>query len=966
MGNLNINSLRYKFDELSLLMVDNIDILVLTETKLDETFPSSQFNIEGYSVPYRLDRNKNGGGVLIYIKENIGSKILKKHMIESDIEVLLIEVNFRKSKWLLVGTYHPPSQNDQYYFDMLSKTIDIYPNYDKVLIMGDFNTEESQDSMKTFLYQFNLKNIVKDKTCFKNVRSPSSIDLILTTSPSSFQNTTVLTTGLSDFHKMVVSVLKLKVLNDKPKEIHYRDYKHFDIDFFNYELTNAYAVNDTSDYLSFHNIYMGILNKHAPSKKKIIRANHAPYVSKTLRKAIMKRSALKNAYYKKKTDESLKAYKRQKNYCSRLYKKEKKKFFNNLDPSFVNDTKKFWKNIKSYFSDKGRNASKISLIGPNDNLISKDEDICEELNTFFETATDSIGNYKNGFIINENINDIVDPIDLVIKKYEFHPSIQLIKENMNMESRPMFSLNTVNYTDIVEEISKLDSTKGNGCDNNIPTKTLKNCSESTISILHNLFNKTISNGIFPDELKSANITPIFKKENPLDKKNYRPISVLPIVSKLFERLIQKQINTYINTFLSPYLCGFRKGYSAQQALISLIEKWRVILDQKGFGGAILMDLSKAFDTINHDLLIAKLNAYGFDKCTLRVLKSYFSNRTQRTKVNNTFSSWTQIIRGVPQGSVLGPIFFNIYLNDLFYLTHSTDICNFADDTTFHASDLELESLLLRLEHDASLAIEWFDYNYMKLNQDKCNLVVSGHKHENVFAMVGESQVWESRTQKLLGIEIDRQLKFDEYVFSLCKKAGRKLSALSRLSYYLDQGQRRLLMNSFIKSQFNYSPLTWMFHGRKANNRINHIHERSLRIIYSDQTSTFDELLVKDGSCSIHHRNIQSFAIELFKISKNFSNQIINEIFNFRDITYDLRSQTQFSSANIKTDAFGASSLRYFAYKVWNMVPQSLKNLDNVTTFKQKIREWIPQCNCKLCQVYITHIGYLPNVIESNH
>ena len=128
------------------------------------------------------------------------------------------------------------------------------------------------------------------------------------------------------------------------------------------------------------------------------------------------------------------------------------------------------------------------------------------------------------------------------------------------------------------------------------------------------------------------------------------------------------------------------------------------MDQKGFGGAILMDLSKAFDTINHDLLIAKLNAYGFDKCTLRVLKSYFSNRTQRTKVNNTFSSWTQIIRG-PQGSVLGPIFFNIYLNNLFYLTHSTDICNFADDTTFFVCDLDLKSLLLNLEHDASLAME---------------------------------------------------------------------------------------------------------------------------------------------------------------------------------------------------------------------------------------------------------------------
>ena len=139
---------------------------------------------------------------------------------------------------------------------------------------------------------------------------------------------------------------------------------------------------------------------------------------------------------------------------------------------------------------------------------------------------------------------------------------------------------------------------------------------------------------------------------------------------------------------------------------------------------------------------------------------------------------------------------------------------------------------------------------------------------------------------LLGIEIDNKLKFDQNVFSLCKKAGRKLSALPRFRYYLNQNQRKTLMSSFIQSQFSYCPLTWMFHGRVANDRINHIHERALRIVYRDQISSFDELLKKDGSLSIHHRNIQSLAIELFKADKNISNEIMSNIFEYRDVSYN--------------------------------------------------------------------------------
>ena len=181
---------------------------------------------------------------------------------------------------------------------------------------------------------------------------------------------------------------------------------------------------------------------------------------------------------------------------------------------------------------------------------------------------------------------------------------------------------------------------------------------------------------------------------------------------------------------------------------------------------------------------------------------------------------------------------------MFFLPESTDVCNYADDTTFYACDTDLKSLIQRLEHDSLLAIEWFEHNSMKLNEDKCHLLVSGYKFENIWAKIGKAKIWESKSQKLLGVEIDRTLNFNYQVRTLCDKAGKKLSALARLSNFMSITQKRIIMKSFIESQFGYCPLVWMFHSRSLNNRINHIHERALRIVYKDYYSSFEELLEK--------------------------------------------------------------------------------------------------------------------------
>ena len=261
----------------------------------------------------------------------------------------------------------------------------------------------------------------------------------------------------------------------------------------------------------------------------------------------------------------------------------------------------------------------------------------------------------------------------------------------------------------------------------------------------------------------------------------------------------------MNDKLSPYLCRFRKGYSTQYCLMVMLEKWKKALDNKKVAGTLLTDLSKAFDCLKHDLLIAKLEAYGFSYSSLNLISSYLSGRKQRTKVNNVYSEWAGLETGVPQGSILGPLLFNIYINDIFYFFNEERVTNYADDTIPYNIENEIEILLTNLHLHSLTLLMWFENNFLKLNADKCKLLVTNHEDE-VYIYLDNEVIKGNKFVKPLGIKIDNKLDFNEHISSIYKKAILKLYALARIAPFMNKEKLRILMKAFNDAQFNYCPL----------------------------------------------------------------------------------------------------------------------------------------------------------------
>ena len=435
-----------------------IDILLISETKIDCTFPKPQFFIEGFSEPHRLDRTAQGGGLLLYLRSDIPAKPLP--LIFGNIECIILEVSISKKKWLLLGIYNPNKSQISKHLEILEKSLCHYSSmYDNVLLLGDFNCEIGEESMNDFCSLHHLQSLIKVPTCYKSTTRPSCIDLILTNRPKCFQNSMVLETGLSDFHLLTLSILKTTFRKGPPKVIKYRDYKRYlPLNFQNelkFRLNGIDLTQISND--EYVSLLMEMLNRHAPLKTKYVRANDQPFMTKQLRREHMKRSRLRNKYRKDRNEVNRIAYTKQRNVCVNLLKKTKISYYEHLQPSNISDNKKFWRTVKPLFSEKAISSEKIILI-ENNVIISEDQEVAETFNSFFSNAVKNLNidyyehfSFDEYFLCNDTKNE--DPVRTAIEKYEKHPSIMKIR---NLTPRNVgFSFKPTDMKTVVREISNL-------------------------------------------------------------------------------------------------------------------------------------------------------------------------------------------------------------------------------------------------------------------------------------------------------------------------------------------------------------------------------------------------------------------------------------------------------------------------------------------------------------------------------
>ena len=341
---------------------------------------------------------------------------------------------------------------------------------------------------------------------------------------------------------------------------------------------------------------------------------------------------------------------------------------------------------------------------------------------------------------------------------------------------------------------------------------------------------------------------------------------------------------------------------------------------------------------------------------VKFVYDYLASRKQRTKISDTYSSSQEILSGVIQGSILGPLLFNIDIWDLFFIIEDCDIANYVDDNTPYLSGKNVEEVLNGLENVSSNLFQWFTQSQLKGNASKCHLLISSG--ENVHVNIGTSQIKNSDCERLVVIDIDCKFSFENHINQICSKARAKIKALARKTPFLNKRKRKLLMNAFFKWQFSYYPLSWMFHSRTLNNKINRLHERCLCIIDNYDTSSFTDLLENDNLVSVHHRNIQVLATELYKFVNGPT--LVTDRFKLNKMTaYNTRNRSTFYARPVCTVLHGIESLSYLEPDIRELVPSDMKNLSTFTAFKKAIKQWKPHAYpCRLCRTYIYQVGFV--------
>ena len=680
-------------------------------------------------------------------------------------------------------------------------------------------------------------------------------------------------------------------------------------------------IDPNINYTILENIIKSAHEKHFPLKE--VRFNKykhkiAPWITYGILNSMKFRDKL---YVKwKKSDPSTLNYQLQENsfksYCSILQKTvrlAKSQYYFNKFQHYKTDMKKTWKQINEIMQKKKKTPDLPKYFLDNNKVITENIDIANCFNNFFSNIGPALA------------NAISSPPNKSFRDY-LTPSIT-----------SSFNFNMVTEEDTFKVINNLKSKTSTGHDG-LSSILLKFIAPQILEVLTMILNQSLSTGIFPDSLKIAKITPIFKKENPHLTDNYRPISLLPSISKVFEKNVYNQIYEYFteNKLLYESQYGFRKFHSTELAALEMSDKITTHLDQGKIPLAIFLDLSKAFDTIDHTILIDKLRYYGLKGNSLNWFKSYLSNRKQYVEYNNSQSSYANVSTGVPQGSILGPLLFIIYMNDIAKVTYKFRFVLYADDTslvepigTFNADYNNCTNVSESINDELNLITDWLSLNKLSLNAKKTKMMIFHHRQRNIENIIptlyiNGSQIERIKEFNFLGTMFDECLNWKSHVQKVSSKVAIVAGTINRLKRFLPTDILKTIYNALIQPHLNFSILLW----GKNTKRISKLQKWAVRAITCSKYNAHTDPLFKKLNLLKVDDIYKITAIKFYyKYKKDLLPNYFKNIFTheFPIHSYETR-QRNIPRPDIPKSLLAKSSIRY-------AIPYLLKNLPSSITDK---------------------------------
>ena len=941
-AHLNARSLNIsdKFSEISAIaFLHKFDLFAFSETWLNSNTLDDSILIPGYNTPLRKDRmTSRGGGVALYVANYL--QAIRRFDFESaSMECLWAEIAVNRFKFLCGVCYRPPNQSAEELAEFLrglQDSLDLIcssSQFSAVFILGDFNahynykeTTSSNTDVGVILYNFlecnNLSQLIEEPTRV-SLHGETILDLIVTDSPGFFISSGTLSPPANCDHNIVFAKLHISTRKTKAYKRSVRNYNNVDATGFNAALNlvnwdSAFiGHNETIDciYDKWINLFKSVVDVYIPVKHVTIRSKDKPWMNGSIRRAIRRRDRLLSVYSKHKNIIRWDRYRIQRNFVVSLIRQAKSDYFSKVNSELGNpaiSSKKWWKLSKSLLSNKF--YSPVPDLIVNGNTISEPRDKAEAFNQFFISQS-CLVNADHAVVplLNVSIDTLTT---LVIEEFE------------------VFNI-----------LNNLDVSKACGFDN-ISNKLLKLCAATIFKPFTRLINTSLSLGQYPICWKMANVIPLFKKNNRQLRNNYRPISLLVSLSKICEKVVFVRLHNFLNNtgFFYRFQSGFRSGDSTVMQLTYIVDKIYKALEKGREVRAVFLDISKAFDRVWHRGLLAKLKSLGVNGPMLLWFESYLSGRKQRVVIDGECSDWQNIQAGVPQGSVLGPLLFLIYINDI---TNdiSTNCFLFADDSLL-IDEVESPAVSARkLNRDLSLISTWAARWLVTMNAEKTESMIFSAKkvkplHPPLY--LSNVQINEIFHHEHLGVTLTFNLSWRSHILKIHQKASKRLNMLKPMRLTLARKTLDTLYKSLVRSCLEYADVVWDGCNETDSDLLEQLQYEAARLVTGAIKGTSRERLLNEVAwVKLKERRTYHKLNMIYKILNNLAPSYLQELcpVQVRSIAaYNLRTGEDYLIPHARTERF-KKSFSVSSIRLWNNLPLDVRNSNSLVCFQNSYEKW---------------------------